>query len=306
MAVAYETGVASSPLDLLSKVMTFIQLHGWTAAIPAPGDALISNGDASGQAIACGVQIVTGNEWHTRGCEQILAGLPWDTQEGSAAQTHICNLGTGPYTAYHLWVGDEDGAEYTHLSVEVSAGQYRHWALGQLVPFGTIVGGVYCDSTLLAFGDFAVNAPDYSFHRHLCDSMCGDIQAHLLLDYDGKVGGTWQPVTTVGVTDPNYHTGSTRSAGLHAPFMQIGYQRWNLRTPLWPMIYFANRASGLRSPIGRMPNIRAVNMRNFFPGQVYTIGSDSWKVFPVFQKQIEAVGASVVSSGLYGYAHLMP
>lgn len=306
MAVAYQTGVASSPSDLLAKMISFIALNGWTYVVPSTGDAAISNGESSGQAIACGIDVVTANQWQTRGCEQINAAVGWNAQPGRANQTHTCNWGTGPFTAYHLWVGDEDGFEYVHLSVEVTSGEFRHWALGQMVPFGTIVGGVYSDSTFLATNDSLKNAPEYSGHRHLCDAGCNDQGAHVLLDYDGKVGGHWQAVTQAGSVDANFHTGSNRSLGIIAPFMTIGYQRWNLRTPMWPMIYFANRASSLRSPIGRMPHIRSINIRNFFPGQTYTIGSEDWMVLPVFQKQIDSVGSGIVSSGLYGYAHLMP
>jgi hypothetical protein len=113
-------------------------------------------------------------------------------------------------------------------------------------------------------------------------------------------------VHQAGDLTATFHTGSTRVGGFYANFMNIGYQRWNFRTPQWPMLYFANRASSLRSPIGRMPNIRAINVRNFFPGQEVTISGDTWKIFPVFQKQTEAVANTIVSSGLYGYAHLMP
>ena len=306
MTVFYETGIATSPLDLLEKLMIFAEAHGWVADLLGGSMSWgLSSGEPTGQAVAAGIQATT-TEWRTRGCEQVNPGAIYTAQIGSAHVTHICNLGAGPFVAYHFYVGDEDGSEYVHVSVEVSAGLYRHWALGQLVPFGAITGGVYCDSSYLETSAFQVNSPESTLHRHLCDANASDQLAHVLLDYDGKVGGQWQSVTAATTLTTTFHTGINRSNGLIYPLMEVGYQRWNLRTPPWPMMYFANRDSSLRSPIGRMPNIRAVNVRNFFPGEIITIGADEWQVFPVFQKQLAAVAAGVPSSGLYGYAHLRP
>src|SRR5690606_24499136 len=140
----YETGVADSPIDLLTKLMVFVELNGWTADGGSSG-FVIYNG-ASGIGIFAGVQ-ATSNELQTRACLGFSGGLAWNAQPGNAGVTHVMNLGAGPYTAYHFWVGDEDGNDYVHVTVEKTAGEFRHWALGRLVPFGSITGGVYCDST---------------------------------------------------------------------------------------------------------------------------------------------------------------
>lgn len=309
MTVFYQTGVATSPADLLGKLGTFIEAHGWVSdPTSTPSSAGLSNGETSGNAVACGV-LATATEWQTRGCKTLSTVLAWNNQPGRANFTHVCNWGAGPYVAYHFWVGDEDGSEYVHVSVEVTAGHFRHWALGELVRFGTVIGGIYSDSTFLVDFDNLKNSPEYGGHRHICDSSQSDATAHLMVDYDGKVGGTWQAVAGAGNLASTFHTGINRHQGLIYPLLYVGYQRWNGRTPGQPMMYYANRASNLRSPIGRMPNIRSLNVRNYFPGELVTFGPDTWKVFPVFQKYIENNGnapASITSSGFYGYAHLMP
>lgn len=300
--VAYETGVATSPSDLLGKLGVFVEANGWSYD-PGSSGAVIYNG-ASGVGIFAGI-FATATEIQTRGCLGYLGASAWNAQPGNSGVTHIIDMGAGPYTSYHIWVGDEDGQDYVHLTVEKTAGEFRHWALGKLVPYGSITGGVYCDSTFLSDNTSFRNQPDAAAHRHLCDANCNGTLGHVWVDYDGKIN-TWQRLQTAGTLTSTFHTGSTRTEGFYANFMNIGYQRWNFRTPQWPMVYFANRASSLRSPIGRMPNIRAINMRNFFPGQEVTISGDTWKIFPVFQKQTEVVANTIVSSGLYGYAHLMP
>lgn len=306
MTVFYQTGVATSPIDLLNKLGTFIEAHGWVSdPTSTASSAGLSNGESSGPAIACGV-LATATEWQTRGCEQLSSVLAWNNQPGKSAFTHTCNWGAGPYVAYHFFVGDEDGAEYVHVTVEVTAGHFRHWTLGELVKFGSVTGGMYTDSTFLTDFDNLKNSPEYQNHRHICDASCNDTGAHLKVDYDGKVGGTWQACTSAGTQAANFHTGINRASGLIYPLIYVGYQRWNGRTPGQPMMYFANRASSLRSPIGRMPNIRSINVTNFFPGELITFGPDTWKVFPVFQKYIGNAPASITSSGIYGYAHLMP
>jgi hypothetical protein len=283
--------------------VTFLALSSWDADAPASGDQVLQNG-ASGVGIFAGIDALA-TTWETRGCEGFDAAKAWNLQPGHSGLTMPWTVGAGPYTAYHFWQGDEDGNDYIHITVESVAGLFQHWALGQVVPFGTVTGGVYVDATFLNTGEFTINDPSSSSHVHLCDSN-SDGLSHIRVDYDGNGPGHWGRVMNASTTTANFSTGSTRHQGIYEPQIQIGYQRYNLRTPLWPMIYFANRASALRSPIGRMPNIRQVNMRNLFPGEELSVGGDVWKCFPVFARNVEAVAPSVASSGLYGYAHLMP
>ncbi len=297
MALFYETGVASDPTDLLNKLRTFLASHGWTASVPLSGDVVLHKG-----AIFAGVD-ATATVWNTRGCLSFDAGLAYNAQPNNSALTHDMNLGAGPFTAYHFFAGDEGGQEYAHVACEISAGLFRHWALGSLVKSGTYTGGVYTDSTYLDTSTNVINSSGSGEHRHICDSANTTKEgAHIWIDYDAKANN-WQQLRAYDQTTSTACLGSTRGQSLHIGLIAIGFQQWNLRTILFPMHYFANRASSLRSPIGRIPHMRALNIRNFFPGEIITVGGDDWMVFPVFQKQLTTPGNTVPNSGLYGYAY---
>lgn len=307
--VTYETGIATSPADLLTKLTTFLLANGWQVSAPTGGDAVIYN-DPSGTIFA-GVD-VTATEWHRRGCTGYNGAAAWNAQPGAAAFTDICNFGAGPYTAYHFFLGDEDGREYVHMAVEVAANVYRHWLLGELVKFGTWDGGQYNDSVfanLTSTLNGQNNSGDFGGHRMVCDASHNSALelAHILIEYDGKVMPNWQRVRTAGtVSDADACAGSNRSQGIFAPMWTTEDQIWNLRTAMWPAVFFANRGTSLVSPIGRVPNLRLVSMRNFTAGEVVTYGGDDWMIFPNIARYQTAPAAGTPSSGLYGVAHKRP
>lgn len=303
MSISYETGVASSPTDLLDKLDTFVSAHGWSIVSAATG-RIISDG---GQIFA-GI-LDEASDWQTRGALGDDTGAAWDVQPNAASVSHLTNWGAGAFTAYHFYVGDEGGKKYVHVTVEVTPGKFRHWALGELVQFGSYTGGVYSDSTYCADDSNNRCFPESGAHRHLADA--GNFAtggaggaAHVWVDYDGKTDN-WQALEYVtGAVDAAKMLGSSRQPGLYDGQLRAGAQSWNLRTPLWPLEYFAGAASNLRYPLGRMPNIRAVSMRNFTPGQIITIGSTDWQVFPVFARtDVWDINDGPLSSGYYGYAH---
>lgn len=319
MALAYQTGIASSSADLMGKLKAFIEAHGWTvtACIGHVGTQgwVISNGEGY-----AGVDVYN-DHWRTCGCLGFDAGGAYDTQPGSArtpvvspaTMYHGMNLGVGPYTAYHAWVGDEDGNDYVHLAIELTAGEFRHWTMSKLVPFGALTGGWVFDSVFFTNTTPWLNDPDVQYHRHLCDTnhiydatwTGSPGNAHIWVDYDSRANN-FQAMTNNSDYDVRRAIGNSRSNGLLKPHQRIGYQRYNLRSLLHPMVYATNRPSSLRSEIGRLPNARHVNMRQLFPGEEIPVGGDTWKCFPTIVRQVGTVDESVKSSGLYGYAYLMP
>lgn len=300
--VNYETGIASTPTDLLSKLATFLLAHGWDTHTPASGDIVIAN-DTSGSVWA-GIDATT-TEWKRRGCTGFNGAAAYDAQPGHSGVTDTVTWGAGPYTAYHFFVGDEDGNEYCHVSVEISASVYRHFVLGELVKYGTYTGGVYHDFAQPGLSDpFNMNNGDWGGHHAICDANSGVVTAMIWVDYDARPSPNWQPVLASGnQATANVCLGGTRSTSMFAAFHALADQAWNLRTPLLPANYFVTRAGSLLSPIGRIPNYRLVNMRNIVPGEIITYGSDEWMIFPYWNRFSTPQPTGQVSSALYGLAH---
>lgn len=315
MALFYETGISSSSADLMAKLKAFVEAHGWTVTACAAGWVISNGGDGF-----AGVNPAA-DHWKTCGCLGFDNTKTWENQPGSArlpsssstTMYHGTNIGAGPYTAYHAWVGDEDGNDHVHLVVELAAGEFRHWTMSRVVPFGTVVGGWVFDSVVAVPGVPFADDPDVQYQRYLCDanhqyqanivSTGGD--AHIWVDYDSRVNN-WQAMSYGSDFGITRAIGNGRSTGLLKPQQRIGYQRYNLRPLLQPMVYAVNRASSLRSEIGRLPNARNVNMRTLFPGEEIPVGGATWKCFPAVVRQTAVVADGVKSSGLYGFAYLMP
>lgn len=296
MAVNYETGIASSPTDLLGKLATFAGGLGWTFDVPASGDYVIHKGN-----IYAGVD-ATATQIQTRPCTGFNGAAAWDAQPGASATTHITTPGAGPFTAYHFFVGDEDGSEYIHVVIEISANNFRHWVLGDLIKSGAYTGGTYSDSTLASTSTNNMDNPDYDGHRFICDTATSIEHGQVWCDFDGAASPNWVTIG-FGASQAGGGNGTMRLQGLFHAFHEAGPSEWNLRTPLIPLMYLVNRASSLRSVVGRIPHMRQINLTNLSPGEIITYGSDDWMVFPVFIRRTTAPGNGVLSSGIYGYAY---
>lgn len=302
MTAFYETGAASGPGDLLGKLATFVQANTPIVAGPASSGSVFHDGD-----LVVGYNTVNTTEIHLRGGTSYLGASAWNAQPNAPAKTAVTNLLTvGPYTAYHFFCGDEDGYDYVHAIVELTDGRYRHFYFGRLVKKGSYTGGIYIEGTNWNQTPNFINSPDASQHSIPGDSVSSNATAnHLRIDYDSRVNN-FQEISAITPWGATKCSGSMRSFGLYAPLIAAEEMKWNLRTPLYPIDYFAARESNAWSKIGRMPNVRQLNMRAIAPEDEIEIGGETWKCFPVTQRQSAAVASTIESSGLYGYAHRMP
>lgn len=304
MPVAYETGVASDPIDLLEKLETFASANGWTSDAPLTAESRVLWNNTGGQVYAS--VLASATTWQTRGALGVDTGQAWNTQPGISSIAHTVTWGAGPFIAYHFFIGSEAGRNHIHVVVEIAAGRFRHWTCGELVPAGVITGGTYFDSIHVSTTSADKNESGNTRHRYICDARCaGANGGHIWIDYDGKVDN-WQPVEYKGETNANYCLGSFRTGGILDALINIGSTKWAERLALQPLEYFANRASGLRSRIGRIPNMRGCNLRNNAPGDLISVGGQTWQVFPPVARYVSAPADGTESSGLYGYAYLRP
>lgn len=299
MTIAYETSVASSPADLLTKLAIFAAANGWTVNSPISGRVFIK-GDIKVGAFGAAAS------FDLRGCLGYDSGAAWSAQPGSATVTTSSNVGAGPFTGYHFWAGDEGGVDYIHAAIEIADGDFRHFTFGQLIKAGSYTGGVYVDSVSWNTAGTIAGDASNSAQRGICDANTSAASGHIWADYDSKTN-VWQLVAGWNNVSTNLMLGSTRHNSLYSGLFRSGVMTWNFRTPFFPMRYFANRAASLRSPLGRIPNMRFINLRNIAPKDEITIGGETWKCFPIVRRGIvESSGGPPANSWYYGYAYLMP
>jgi hypothetical protein len=293
---AYETGVASSPADLLDKMETFAGSNGWTVSTPTSGKVFRKD------TIVVGASSDS-DELFLRGAITYNSGAAWNAQDNNSGQTLAINLGTGPFTAYHFFLGAEDGNDYFHGVVEVSANIFNHFAFGRLVRSGTYDGGVYVEGTRWSTSSNQAGNPNSASHITIADANGTTAGKHLWIDHDSKTNN-WQ--SGVSSTAATSYLGNGRNGGmLNVQLINIGFQRYNMRTPLWPAQLFVRRASSLISLAGRLPDFRHVSIENFVPGDIITIGGVDWMLFPIRQKTDTASHTSATPQNSYyqGYAY---
>lgn len=186
--MAFETGIASSQEDLISKLSTFAQANGWTeenftssGGPGVPGEATLSRGDV----------FVTfrwdGDEGSPDSPDNIAiyqslgysgGADPWnhpdDSGNGTADDTlsserRISGIGQGPFTSYHFFEDDGAGDPYIHCVLEYAPGIYRHFGFGTIIKFGDWVGGEYAYGTV--WNDGSVSSTLSSQHSILLDGI---------------------------------------------------------------------------------------------------------------------------------------
>lgn len=310
MTVAYESGVASSPADLVSKLGTLAAANGWTVSSATTG-VVFRNGD-----INVGVH-ADASTVYLRGALGYDSGAAWNAQPGTAPDFSSSDVGAGPFTAYHAWVGDEGGREYLHCAIEITSGMYRHFVIGQIVPYGAITGGVYVDAVYWHPNGFSTQMLDNPVHRFVCSGHSNTNSpmpkagwGQFWCDYDSKTDNWQLMYNNASPAIPPIHAnrvkGSVGPMTMRRALSLAGAMKWNLRTPLSPMEYMVGRSELLWSAVGRIPHMRQVSLANYAAADEISVGGETWKVFPIMRRNAGTPPVGVANSDLYGYAYLMP
>ena len=89
-----------------------------------------------------------------------------------------------------------------------------------------------------------------------------------------------------------------------APLYGILPSAWNSESVLLPLMAMLERPSFKSSLVLSLNDARRCRIDNFAPGDILTIGSDQWKVFPWYKKDVAARngGSGIDHSGTLGWA----
>jgi len=317
--MAYETGVASSQEDFLTKLSTFAQANGWTQdELDVPNkelairrnnvfisfrwDAVATTGGiAIFQALGFTMGNTPGNHPNDSG-SGLISGTP------ISSQRRLDRIGNGPFTAYHFFAG----SVFLHVALEYAPGLYRHCSFGELVKNGTWTGGEYCAGHTWA-GD--PDSPANPSHCVLVDwrSQLSNLEgATVHVEGMPGEGGTskWGVVidsTTVG----NDRAGIARVTclgGLRDGFLfnALHFIRSNPGNGFVSMAPLQVYYRRLLSPeqwfkLGTIPGMRGINIHFINPAEAFTIGADTWRCFPYVRKQFLQLNTD--ESGNWGIAY---
>lgn len=292
----YETGVATGEDDLLDKIRIFLVANGWTQ------NGWAADGDGYRLHLQKGTQYVNFRSTNTNpsftentnshiwlaGSEGYNGALAWDAQPNSSPKSLLRDIG-GTYVAYHIFLN----GDCCYVVVEQTSGIFRHMAFGRITKVGLAPAqsGCFVGAIYWVPGS---TAGDNTYHSVLFDSTynTGRYTSYIRLDVDSYTG-TWIPFSysqTPAVIGP------CRIYGLCSDLFLCQPNTFNALAILQPLMCLAKRPSGLYSPIGYPPDITEIHLGNYSPADEFTLGADTWKVFPWYQR------ASTLT-GYKGYAY---
>lgn len=334
--MAYETGTATSVVDLLNKFATFIEANGWTRdslgdegsgrryhahngsvyvnmrayANEDPPSTILGHGSTGtySWAFNIGTGYDGGTAWHQQ------AGAPLFT--GSTYYTAGMNKIDSSVPAYHFFA--HNGGDQIIAVVEHASGSYQYLGFGSLVKYGTWTGGEYMygsmngvtnnewstGSGIVGIGFFQAPANGSSFNRNFPNVALIDV------DVDAETG--WH------VTDP-VSQATTRRKVLDLQYLTAINSDWlypstlNALHPFHPVVAAVFRDTSndtTTSPIsmlGELPGVHYCNIDNFVPAQQVTLGATDYRVFPWGRKKTTAGKVGTVSgpsghTAFFGFA----
>lgn len=242
----------------------------------------------------------SGNAWDRQVGYPVRFGGTAGQDQGHGYMPFVTSF--GPFPSYYLFAPD---SKTIYLEVEVTTGVYQRMGFGSLDLFnGSTPGGgrffystgsdagvtnstatytwlgTEIDNGTYSLEEVPFRAADYnswnalnagSFVRAAFDSFdnwCGS-------GYSGGSGSAAAAGMTQACQGGGVHDKILRDSSPN-PMNGVGI--------LTPNVVAVNRANEYLHPIGVIPGIRYMDMTNYLPGDEFTLGSDTWKVFPWYQK----------------------
>lgn len=307
--MAYAEQVPATIEDAINKIATFAVAAGWVQHRNT-----LAGSNRTVTLRKGGAYIHLWNVDQTflrlRGSIGYDGGQAPTTQPNQSTNIAISNLGAGPFTRMFLF-SDELPSPHVHVVIEVSGGVFRHISFGEITKIGTWTGGTYFDAS--RWGDTASNAANgwNSWNHALFDtgtnssvSSRGDMWVDV--PDDGK-SNAW--ATQLDSASHFYITGLWGGIGnngeglgrMTTQFANRNVAPFSGQVTLGTIRADVRRTGGFYSPVGVFPNARYLNIERFAPAQEITVGSDTWKVFPLVRKGTSP-NNSESYSGNHGFA----
>lgn len=318
--MAYETGASTGPNDLLDKLRLFAIAQGWTVnrwvTVGSGRELCVSKGSAYYNMRSYQNETVFNNGFNRtsrygisiNGSDGYASGNTWDRQPGYPIRTsgtagsdqwasHVPFVtSTGPFPSYYLFAPD---SKTIYMEIEVTTGTFQRFGFGSLDLFNAAsagggrffyaTGGDASVTSLTSVNSWLGTEIDNSAYAlEEVPFRCADYNAT-----GNQVGSlvrcafdsfdNWASSQRTGTTSVTPQ--SCQGGGVHDKILRDSSPNpLNGVGILTPNVVSVNRANEYLHPLGVVPGIRFMDMTNYLPGDEFTLGSDTWKVFPWYQK----------------------
>lgn len=303
----FQTGTATSFINLLDTVRLFAVANGWTennwAAVGSDQWLNLQKGTIYANMLAQSSQIML------KGALGFDGGAAWSAQPSTHSPTPRIRDGwygsiTWPAT---YWIFLHTSPDDIVVVLRYQPTRFLYFTVGQLLKYGTYIGGEYfaasSETTTIGIlaeysSQFPVNATNFAglFYRRntgIINNQSSPDVLHAEID-----SLTWGGPATFGGSTPT-GTQFLASASEHTfPLQNRGINAFNGLMTLLPIEVFARRPDNHFSPLGRVEHMRYANVLNHNAADIIDIGGQKWMLFPWTEK-----GGPGDSSGQhYGYA----
>lgn len=287
--MAYQATSATSVPDLIDKIAIFAGANGWTVHRNDLAGALrtvtVSKGGDYINIFNTGSTDV-----QVRGAVGYDGGLAGSAQPNQAITQATANTGSGPFSNVFFF----ENNSCLFAVIEIASGIFRHLCFGSLVKYGTYSGGTFFDAFYLHPTNDPQDPAGSTYHHPLFgqygpnQGACGGVRC----DVDGntnyfapfrRTNNVATPVASGAMSSANEASNDYGSRSF-AGFYDRSVNSWSGVTPLQPIKLRVERAGTYYSEIGHVPAMRFLNMSRFQVGDEFSIGPDTWKVFPWVRK----------------------
>ena len=316
--MAYQTGTSTGATDLLDKLRLFAIAQGWTAnrwASWTSGQELcLQKGTAFFNLRSCqnGSLLVNGATSSSKygitinGSDGYDSGLAWDRQPGypvrpggvSASNQYHAFLpmvtNFGPFVAYHFFAPD---TKTIYMELEITTGVFQRLGFGSLDLYNSAsagggrffysTGGEHVTNLVTATSWLGTTVgTTYSLEEvpfrapevPLADGNCGSAVRCAFDGFDNWAGSASSAASS-------HLAQACQGGGTHDRLIRdLSPNPLNGVGILTPNVVSVNRSGVYLNPLGVVPGMRYMDMTNYLPGEEFTLGSDTWKVFPWYNK----------------------
>lgn len=312
--MAYETGSSSGPNDLLDKLRAFLLANGWTInSFTALGSGYrlhVSKGSVFVNFRSYVAEVISAanfiNGSTTTNAHYGIAGYPsdgyngslgWNLQPGYPNYSSACQGGcmpglTSAIPTYHFFAYPDSDEIY--VVVEFVTNRFQMMSFGTILKYNAAAVGGRWMSMPGRDRDLATNVQssggiDYSGAGSLIpfrsadynDSM-SSASSLIRVNIDSHDGWAFEARSSA----VSFSSIGCASQGVWDADLVAGtVSPYNWQTQMVPHALLISRDSAIAySPFGELRNFRRLDITNYLPAEEFSLGPDTWKTFPLFQK----------------------
>lgn len=320
----YETGSASGVVDLITKLEAFLASNGWTTdsfategsgkrlhahlgsvyvnmrayVAETPSTDILRPGGVVGACTSLAMNIGTATgatDWFAQ------TGVP-QTSTPKYLTAGINGV-TGAIPNYHFFAHNS-GANILAV-IEYASGYFQFLGFGTLSKYGAYTGGTYFFGSRSGVSDqiATFRVPGVGFFSQYDPSSDVSVEhtpSFVSLTVDAETGWHWSDSYPLG-RDATMRYIRDNQARFQTT---VGIQPNSLNdlAVMMPTVVYVERntargSSSTLSPIGELPHVHRIVVTHLTPGQQITLGSDDYRVFPFFHKNVAEALPSITSGG---------